>query len=199
MEWVAAVLALTVLTLLPGPDVALVTRVALSRGREAAFRTSLGILSGLLVWGALTVAGLAAVLAASATAYTALRIAGAVYLVALGLVALFRRAPVDEHVAVPAVRGAWRTGFVSNMLNPKIAVFYTGVLPGLVPDGAPHVPALVALVVVHVLMGLVWLTAYAAFVDRAARVVRRPSVRRALDRVTGVVLVAFGLRVAADA
>lgn len=199
VEYVAAVLALALLTVLPGPDVAVVTRVALSRGRSAAFRTSLGIVCGLAVWGVLTVAGLAAVLAASAEAYTVVRVAGALYLVALGVVTLVRRTPAGEHVTAPPTRGAWRTGFVSNMLNPKIALFYTGVLPGLVPTDAdvPHALLLASLVLVHVVVTLAWLAAYAAMVDRAARVVRRPSVRRALDRVTGVVLVAFGLRVAA--
>jgi threonine/homoserine/homoserine lactone efflux protein len=193
----AAVGALTLLTLLPGPDVAVVTRVALSRGRPAALRTSLGIVCGLLTWGLLTVAGLAALLAASATAYTVVRLAGGAYLCLLGIRAI-RSAGTAHEEAAPAHRGSpWRTGFVSNVLNPKIAAFYTGVLPQLVPEGAPHAAGLAALVAVHVAVTLAWLALYAALVTRAARALRRPRVRRALDRVTGVVLLGFGVRVAA--
>jgi threonine/homoserine/homoserine lactone efflux protein len=202
VTYAGSLLALAVLTLLPGPDVAVVTRVALAHGRAAAFRTTLGIVTGLLVWGTLTVAGLAAVLAASAAAYAVVRVAGAGYLVVLGVLTLWRsgRPLADEPagaVALP-LRGAWRTGFVSNVLNPKIGVFYTAVLPTPVPDGAPHTATLVSLVLAHAAMGVVWLATLAALLDRAARVVRRPSVRRAMERVTGVVLVAFGLRVAVE-
>lgn len=193
----AAVAALAVLTVLPGPDVAVVTRVALDRGRAAALRTSLGIVSGLLVWGALTVAGLAAVLAASATAYTVVKVAGGVFLIWLGLRA-FRNAGRDDERPRVTVH-AWRTGFVSNVLNPKIAAFYTGLLPQLVPDGAPHTVTLVGLVLVHAALSLAWLSLYAAVLVRATDLLRRPRVRRALDRVTGGVLVAFGLRVATAA
>lgn len=197
----AAVAALTVLTVLPGPDVAVVTRVALAQGRAAAFRTSLGIVSGLLTWGLLTVAGLAAVLAASATAYTVVKLAGAAYLCWLGVQAI-RHAGRDAVADVPEAarrsRGPWRTGFLSNVLNPKIAAFYTGVLPQLVPEGAPHAVTLVGLVLAHVAISLGWLAVYAAIVTRAARALRRPRVRQALDRVTGVVLLGFGARVAAS-
>lgn len=200
MTYAGSLLALAILTVLPGPDVAVVTRVALAYGRAAAFRTTLGIVCGLLVWGTLTVAGLAAVLAASAAAYAVVRVAGAAYLVVLGLTTLWRsrRRPSGEEVAVPVSRHAWRTGFVSNVLNPKIGVFYTAVLPTLVPDGAPHTATLVSLVLAHAAMGVVWLALLAALLDRAARVVRQPRVRQAMERVTGVVLVAFGLRVAVE-
>ncbi len=197
---VTAVLALALLTVLPGPDVAVVTRVALARGRSGALRTALGIVSGLLAWGLLTVAGLAALLAASATAYTAVRVAGAAYLVWLGLQALWssRAGAVSAAAVTGSATGRpFRTGLVSNLLNPKIAVFYTGLLPNLVPAGAPQATTLVGLVLVHAVLSLGWLTLYAALVGRAAGTLQRPRVRRTLDRVTGVVLVGFGLRLAA--
>lgn len=199
---VAAVAALTVLTLLPGPDLAVVTRLALSSGRGQALRGALGIVTGLLVWGLLTVAGLAALLAASAVAYAVVTWAGAGYLVLLGLGALWqsRSAPAAAR-HVPAVTGGsgFRTGLVTNLLNPKIAVFYTGLLPGLVPDGLPQTPSLVGLVLVHCLLTVSWLAGYVTVVVRASGVLQRPRVRRALDRLTGVVLIALGLRVAATA
>ncbi len=199
----AAVLALALLTLLPGPDVAVVTRLSLSRGAAEGVRASLGIVTGLLVWGALMVAGLAAVLAASPTAYTVVRLLGAGYLVVLGVQALWRSRSTDARpvggTPGPGASSGFRTGVVSNVLNPKIAVFYTGLLPGLVPAGAPHGVTLLGLVLVHCLLSLAWLSLCAAAVGRAAGSLSRPRARQALGRVTGIALVGFGVRVATTA
>ena len=196
----AALLALALLTLLPGPDVAVVTRLALSRGRAAACRGSLGIVSGLLVWGLLTVAGLAALLAASATAYAVVKYVGAAYLIFLGVQAIAQSRRPGVAPSAAGIRsgstGDFRVGLVSNLLNPKIAVFYTGLLPNLVPSGAPQSVTLVGLVLAHCLLSLAWLSLYAAFVLRASGLLQRPRVRQGLERLTGVVLIGFGVRVA---
>lgn len=196
----AAVLALAVLTILPGPDVAVVTRAVLARGRGASTHVTLGIACGLLVWGFLTVMGLAALLAASATAYAVVKFAGAAYLIWLGIQALLlsRRATEDDTagIDVGAMGRPFRTGLLSNVLNPKIAVFYTSLLPQLVPSGLPHVPSLTALVLAHVALSIAWLLTYATLVGRIATTLQRPTVRRALDRLTGAVLIGFGVRVA---
>ncbi len=197
----AAVLALALLTVLPGPDVAVVTRLALSQGRAEAFRGSLGIVVGLLVWGLLTVAGLAALLAASTTAYTVVKYVGAGYLIVLGLQAIWQSRSTDASphgVTSQADAGrGFRVSFVSNLLNPKIAVFYTGLLPSLVPDGAPHGVTLIGLVLVHCLLSLTWLVLYAALLLRASGFLQRPRIRQALEHVTGVALIGLGVRVAA--
>jgi threonine/homoserine/homoserine lactone efflux protein len=200
---VAAVLVLALLTVVPGPDVAVVTRAALASGRSAAARATLGIVTGCLVWGALTVAGLAAILAASATAYTVVKFVGAGYLVFLGLQTLWRTRRGSAAPAAVAESGVsrgrpFRNGLWTNLLNPKIAVFYTGLLPQLVPAGAPVTPTLLALVGVHAVLGLVWLNLYAALLHGARGTLSRPRVRLVIDRVTGTVLVGFGLRVAAQ-
>jgi threonine/homoserine/homoserine lactone efflux protein len=196
----AAVLILALLTVVPGPDVAVVTRVALGSGRPAAAWTAAGVATGCLVWGVLTAAGLAAVLAASAEAYAVVKLVGAAYLVFLGMQALWRSRRGAEPVA-PAVSSRregrpFLTGVLTNLLNPKIAVFYTGLLPHLVPAGAPVGVTLLALVVVHAVLGLLWLNAYAALLHGARGTLTRPRVRRAMERVTGIVLIGFGLRVA---
>lgn len=198
-QLITAALALTLLTILPGPDVAVVTRAAISSGRGGAARAAFGIAGGLLVWGALSVAGLAALLAASTTAYTVVRLAGALYLVWLGLQTLWRaRRPYDEELLTTAgMRNPGRAGFLTNVLNPKIAIFYTGLLPQLVPDGIPHTLALMLLVAMHITISTLWLVIYGTLVGRAADVMRRPAVRRALDGFTGAVFVGFGVRVAA--
>jgi threonine/homoserine/homoserine lactone efflux protein len=198
---VAAMALLTLLTILPGPDLAVVTRVALSSGRPAATRTSAGVVTGLLVWGVLTAAGLAAVLAASARAYEVVRVAGAAFLVLLGLQTLWRsrHAPdAEEHASRPAGR-PYRTGLLSNLLNPKIAVFYSGVLPQLVPRHAPVTATLLGLVLAHAVVTFGWLYGYVAVLHRARRVLRRPAFRATLERVTGLALIGLGLRVAAEA
>ncbi|TQC48274.1 LysE family translocator [Rhodococcus sp. WS4] len=198
---VTAVAVLGLLTVMPGPDMAVVTRAGLSGGRGAALRATFGVVAGLMVWGALTVVGLGAVLAASAEAYTVVKIVGGMYLVYLGVSTLWqsrtrRRAVVDaEPAPVPSPGSSWRAGFLTNLLNPKIAVFYTGLLPQLVPTA----PTLALLVLVHGLLGIVWLGAYSILLTRARTTLEKPSVRRVLDRITGTVLFGFGAAVVAEA
>jgi threonine/homoserine/homoserine lactone efflux protein len=200
VEFLAAAGVLAVLTMVPGPDMAVVTRRAITSDRRDGLRTVGGIAAGLLIWGVLTVAGLAAVLAASATAYTAVKLAGAVYLVFLGVQTLLRsRRGLPGAVDVPSPAGsAWRTGFVTNILNPKIAVFYTGLLPALAPSGLPPQAGMALLVLLHAALTLVWLGGYVMLLARVRAVFEKPAVRRALDRATGVVLIGFGVQVAAS-
>jgi threonine/homoserine/homoserine lactone efflux protein len=195
-----AVLALALLTIMPGPDVVIVTRIVLAHGRTAAFRTALGIATGLLFWGFLTVIGLAALLAASAGAYMVVKFAGAAYLIWLGIRTIWhsRQYAANEPAVMKRQRARrpWLTGFINNLLNPKIAVFYTSLLPQLVPIGVPHALTLFALVIAHAVLTVSWLTTYTYAINRSVRVLHRPRVRRALDRLTGVVLIGFGIRVA---
>ncbi|MGO4461539.1 LysE family translocator [Streptomyces sp. M-16] len=202
----AATGVLALLTLVPGPDMAIVTRRAVSRGRADGLRTVGGIAAGLLLWGALTVAGLAALLAASAEVYLVVKLAGAAYLCFLGIQSLRRPGGGPESGPDGAGNGAgggsgsaWRTGLVSNVLNPKIAVFYTGLLPTLAPHGLPPAAGMALLVLVHVLLTLLWLGTYVYVLSHARRFFTRPRVRRTMDRVTGVVLIGFGVRVATSA
>ncbi|MFE6105045.1 LysE family translocator [Streptomyces laurentii] len=205
-EFLAASGVLALLTMVPGPDMAVVTRRAVAAGRGDGLRTVAGITTGLLVWGVLAVAGLAAVLAASATAYTVVRLAGAAYLVVLGVQALLaarrgrRTEGPAEPLAVPPPAGhPWRTGLVSNVLNPKIAVFYTGLLPTLAPRGlSPHT-GMALLVLVHAVLTVVWLGGYVLLLSRARAFFARAAVRRGMERITGVVLIGFGLKVATAA
>ncbi|RCG15642.1 LysE family translocator [Streptomyces diacarni] len=200
VQFLAAAGVLALLTLVPGPDLAVVTKRAVSSGWQDGLRTAGGITSGLLVWGVLTLAGLAAVLAASATAYTVVKLAGAAYLVFLGIQTLLhsRRVRAQHVGALPdAPAGSpWRTGLVSNVFNPKIAVFYTGLLPTLAPTGlAPHT-GMALLVLIHVALTAVWLGGYVLLLAKARAFFQKPAVRRAMDRVTGTVLIGFGLKVA---
>ncbi|MEU2234052.1 LysE family translocator [Streptomyces vietnamensis] len=196
----AATGVLGLLTMVPGPDMAVVTRRALVAGPRDALRTVGGIVTGLLIWGALTVAGLAAVLAASPAAYLAVKLLGAGYLVFLGTQALWQHRRAAPAAAAengsPADGSPWRTGLVSNVLNPKIAVFYTGLLPTLAPPQLPTTWAMTLLVLLHTTLTSAWLSTFALLLSKARHVFEKPRTRRALGRTTGTVLIGFGLAVA---
>ncbi|MBA3274834.1 MAG: LysE family translocator [Chloroflexia bacterium] len=195
-----------VLIIVPGPDMALVTRNALLHGRRAALMTAIGVSAGLLGWTLAAAVGVAAVLRASAVAFDALRLVGAAYLIVLGVQAFAttwsHRAdasgPSSARSRPLADRAALRQGLLSNLLNPKIAVFFTGFLPQFIAPASPALPQSLVLGGVFVLLTLGWLAAYACLTARAGGVLQRPRVRVALQRVTGVVLIGFGLRLATE-
>ena len=194
----AFLLVAAIVIVTPGPDTALTIRNTLVGGRAAGVSTALGVSSAQAVWALATAVGLAALLAASEPAFLALRIAGAAYLVWLGLqslVAAWRGTPHAEgRPGATRTRSAYRQGVLSNLGNPKMAVFFTGLLPQFAGSFA----GLLALGALFSLLTLGWLSAYAVAVGRVGHVLRRPAVRRALDALTGAVLVALGLRLATE-
>jgi len=188
-----AIAALVIVT--PGPDTALTIRNALLGGRRGGVGTAAGVAAGQACWTVATSAGIAALLSASQPAFLALRLLGAAYLVYLGatsLLAAFRGSPTRH--ALPKSRSAFRQGLLSNLGNPKMAVFFTSLLPQF----GHSFGALLALGLVFSCMTLTWLTAYGIAVARAGDFLRRGWVRRALDAVTGAVLVALGVRLATE-
>jgi len=191
---VAAVLVMT-----PGADMALVTRNAVRGGRRAAFQTIAGIMLGLAAWITLSAMGVAALLTASATAFTVVKVAGAIYLGCLGIQAL--RAAIRGDAIDEDRRGRARTpfteGLLSNLLNPKIAAFFTSFLPQFVDPGEPVLVPSLALGGAFMLMGLVWLAALGSTVASARGVMSRPRVARAWNAVAGTALVGLSIRLAA--
>lgn len=188
-------------TVIPGADMALVTRQVLVGGTALAQRTILGNLTGLVVHGAALAAGLSALLVASATAFTAVKLAGAAYLVYLGVQALLasRRPPdVAAPLLIAVPRRAFLQGLISTVLNPKPALFFLTFVPQFIDRDAPVLPQTLALAGIHIVVGLIWLSLYARIVDRARLVLEAPRVKRWLERTTGAVLIAFGLRVAVE-
>jgi threonine/homoserine/homoserine lactone efflux protein len=197
----ASFLALSALVIVaPGPDMALVARNALLGGTRGALLTSFGVVTGLAIWTLAASAGVAALLRASEPAFLALKVVGATYLVFLGVQALraARRRDDGATLSPPGQPSrALRQGLLSNLGNPKIAVFFTSFLPQFAPPGSSFA-TLLALGLVFCLMTLAWLVAYGAAVARAGDFLRRPRVRRALEGFTGAVLIAFGLRLATE-
>jgi threonine/homoserine/homoserine lactone efflux protein len=189
------------ITVIPGADMALITRQVLVGGQGLARRTIAGNLTGILVHGLALAAGLSALIVASATAYTAVKLAGAAYLVWLGIQAIrsARRPVAAVDVSGAAPRHAFLAGLVSTVLNPKPALFFLTFLPQFVDPGRGAVlPQTLTLAAIHVVVGLVWLTTYAYLVDRARSALTAPRVKAWLERSTGALLVALGVRVAVE-
>jgi threonine/homoserine/homoserine lactone efflux protein len=187
----------------PGPDTALVIRNTLVAGRPAGVMTAAGVALGQATWSVATSVGVAALLVAAEPAFAALKLAGAAYLIYLGAQSLW--SAFRGRAAHPAAAGtvgrvrtatALRQGILSNLTNPKMAVFFPSLLPQFVAADAPSFLALFALGLLFCLMTLAWLTTYAFAVARAGDILRRSGVRRAIEAVTGLVLLAFGIRVA---
>jgi RhtB (resistance to homoserine/threonine) family protein len=198
-EIVAFVGVVAVIVVLPGPDMALVLQNGLTRGRRAAVVTALGINAGLLVWAVAAALGIAALLHGSATAFTLLKLAGAAYLIWLGLRALNQARRGTVAAADRAVRSTaspFRQGLLSNLLNPKIALVFTTLIPQFVHPGEPAVAKTLLLTAIFIGLGVVWLISYALLVAKVGALLRRPAVRRALNAVVGAVLMALGVRLA---
>ncbi len=188
------------LTITPGADMAMVARSVFTGGRRDAFATTLGISAGCFVWACASALGVAAVLAASQTAYDALRLVGAAYLVWLGVQSLLaaRNGVAPDATAASRPGHPFRQGLLTNLFNPKIAVFYSTFLPQFIGPGDPALLVSMVLACVHIALGLVWLSLYAWLLDRAVEAFKGSRVRRALDALTGTVLVGLGLRLAVE-
>jgi threonine/homoserine/homoserine lactone efflux protein len=191
-----------VVAVVPGPDMALVTRQVVTRGRRAAQTTILGNLSGLVVHTTALAVGLSALLVASATAFSVVKLAGAAYLVFLGLQSLRQarrtRTATDatSPELVPKRGNPYLQGLISTVLNPKPALFFVSYLPQFVDPHGPVTLQVSLLAAIHILIGFVWLTTYASLVSRMQAAITRPRIKAALERATGAVLIALGVRVA---
>jgi threonine/homoserine/homoserine lactone efflux protein len=189
----------------PGPDTALTVRNSIVGGRRSGVFTAAGIAAGQLVWTVAASLGIAGLLQASQPAFTALKIAGAAYLIFLGVQSILgairgRHGEHERRIGLPelAPRRAMRQGFISNLANPKMAAFFLSLLPQFVPVASGRVAALLPLGLVFCLMTFGWLSLYAAVLNKLGPFLQRSRVRRSLDAVTGTVLVALGLRLATE-
>jgi threonine/homoserine/homoserine lactone efflux protein len=201
VEGLAAFVAVSIVVICtPGQDTALTIRNTLSGGRESGIATAAGVALGLATWTVAASLGVVALLRASEPVFDALRLAGAAYLVLLGLQSLAaaaRRAerPVLRREAEVGPMRALRQGLVSNLGNPKIALFFASLLPQFAPSRGGAFAGFLALGFLFAAMTLAWLTLYAVAVHRLRELLGGP-IRRVLDAVTGLVLAGLGLRVA---
>jgi threonine/homoserine/homoserine lactone efflux protein len=188
-----------VAVLVPGPDTFVVLRTALTEGPRAGTWAAAGSAAGNLVWGAASVLGVAALLAASGSAFAALKLAGAAYLVVLGVQALLAAARGEALAADDTQHdelsssAAFRRGLVSDLLNVKVGLFWTALVPQFAtPDSSALLPP--AMVVTMASMVFGWLTAYAYLAARMSRTLRRRGSSMAVNGTVGAVLVALGAR-----
>jgi threonine/homoserine/homoserine lactone efflux protein len=197
---IAYLVAAGLLTLAPGVDTALVLRTAAVESPKRAALAAVGIITGCLVWGAAVALGLGALIVASRLAFTVLRWAGAAYLLWLGINLLLR--PRDRFEVSAGARSTeadltWlRRGLLTNLLNPKMGVFYVSFLPQFLPAGVAPAPFIFLLASIHAALGLTWCACLIAATRPIAGALRKPAVVRWLDRATGVVFLGFGLRLA---
>jgi RhtB (resistance to homoserine/threonine) family protein len=195
------------LTITPGADTMLVIRNVIARGRRDGFVTTLGICSGLFVHATLSALGLSLILARSADAFTVVKLAGAAYLAWLGIQSLRRavRRPADQTgmegpapVRISTPGRSLREGFLTNVLNPKVALFYLAFLPQFVTPGDALLPTFLLLAAIHAILGVVWLGTLATVLERARAWFTRPGTRRALEGVSGAAFLGFGVRLALE-
>jgi threonine/homoserine/homoserine lactone efflux protein len=187
------------LTITPGLDTALVLRTAAVEGGRRALLAGLGICLGCLVWGLAVAVGLGGLLAVSRFAYDTLRIAGALYLIYLGVRLLTRPAPSLELDATTTASDNWfARGLLTNLLNPKVGVFYVTFLPQFVPTGASVTGFSMILAGIHAVEGLLWFALLVLATRPLTRWLKRPRVAKGLDRATGVVFVGFGVGLLLD-
>ena len=191
------------LAVTPGPDMAVVTKNALAHGRRGVVLTTSGIALALVVWVTATAVGLSALLRTSGEVLFALKIVGAIYLAYLGIRTLLesRSHPGDLLATTPAAAPAhavFRQGFLSAIGNPKLGVFFVTFLPQFVLPGQQVLPRLLVLGVTFAVIGWVWMNVYGLFVTRLREVITAPRVRQWMQRITGVVLLGFGARLALE-
>jgi threonine/homoserine/homoserine lactone efflux protein len=207
---VAFAIAAALLTITPGLDTALVLRTAAVEGPRRAWLASTGICCGLFGWALAVSVGLGALLAVSHFAYNALRIVGACYLVYLGGKIFFRKSaalieadsltPRQSNIAsADPVASRWfARGFLCNILNPKVGVFYVTFLPQFIPAGVGVTSFSLLLASIHVAEGLLWFVVLISATGLLSSWLRRPHIAKAIDRVTGAVLVGFGVVLALE-
>ena len=190
------------IVMIPGPDMALVARNVLRHGRSAGFATSVGICTGVLGWAVAAGLGVSTLLATSAVAFTGLKLAGAAYLIYLGITTL----RAHDHPGSAGATGgrevnwqrAWMQGALSALLNPKLGVFFLTLLPQFIGPGDPPALRALQLAVVFDVIGLAWLLIYTAMLGAIGSALGRPGPRRAMRWLTGTILVGLGARVALE-
>ncbi len=201
-QLIAFVPVALVLILTPGPDTLMIVRHS-ARGSRAGMAAIAGVVCGLTVHGTAAVVGLSALLATSAKAFAIVKLVGAAYLVFLGIKALIgsvRRRPSTEGAhRAPSTANAFRQALLTNLLNPKIAVFFVAFIPQFVRQDSMVAAQTAMLAATFVALTAAWFVVLMAGVSRASRALASATMRRWIDRVAGTTFVAFGLRLAASA
>jgi threonine/homoserine/homoserine lactone efflux protein len=194
--------ASTLVILIPGPDTLVVLRGVLVHGRRSAALTAAGVLTGLSIWVSAAALGVTALVRASQDGYLVLRLAGAVYLLLIGIQALRSRV-LGQSLDVTGRRSSivgrgFRAGLMTDLLNPKVGVFFITFLPAFVPHGAPVTALTFGLGALFVVETGLYFAVMLLFVRRLVHWLGNERIRRRLNRATGLVLIGFGVRLAVE-
>ena len=190
------------LTMLPGLDTAQVLRSVTIGGKSSAYATVAGILTGVWIWGAAAALGISALLVASHIAYTAVKWAGAAYLIYLGIKMLWESRKITHETVQAKIadktsnRKAFNRALLINLTNPKTGVFYIAILPQFLPEEFPALVGGLLLATIHNALTLIWFTMMIYGASFAKETLQNPKVQKLIERASGIALIGFGIRVA---
>lgn len=190
-------IAITLLTITPGLDTTLIIRTATIEGKAKAFQAALGITLGCIVWGVVVACGLGALLMTSDLAFNMLKWMGAAYLAWLGLNLLLKpRTQLADINDTTNTQNWFVKGFLGNLLNPKVGVFYLSFLPQFIPHTASSVIWTMGLVMIHVVIGIIWSIILISAMQSISAYLKRPKFIKYMDRITGSIFILFALKLA---
>lgn len=190
-------IAITLLTITPGLDTTLIIRTATIEGKAKAFQAALGITLGCIVWGVVVACGLGALLMTSDLAFNMLKWMGAAYLAWLGLNLLLKpRTQLADINDTTNTQNWFVKGFLGNLLNPKVGVFYLSFLPQFIPHTTSSVIWTMGLVMIHVVIGIIWSIILISAMQSISAYLKRPKFIKYMDRITGSIFILFALKLA---
>lgn len=197
-NFVAFSILATILVLIPGLDFTLVVKYATTKSKKSAVAVMLGITSGLFVWGAFASLGVSAILQTSEFAFNALKIAGVLYMLWMGVGFIWNSFKKSAHLAAePTIKSDKRVftrGLLSNLLNPKAGVFYISVLPQFIPTATNHLLAGLVLTSIHAVITIIYFGILIYLIDFFKTFFARPTVVRNLERFSGIAVIGFGAK-----
>lgn len=193
-------IACILLIILPGPDTAIVTKNTIVSGKKAGFQTMIGSCSGLLIHTIAAVAGLSALIVKSAVAFTIIKYVGAVYLCYLGVRTLMqmraKKVTNEEELVEAKGNSSFKQGFITNITNPKVAVFFLTFLPQFLAPDANVFLAFLAMGLIYIALTFVWFFLYVYLLNTIRDFMKRPATQAVVEGLTGIVLIGFGIKLA---
>lgn len=190
------------LIILPGPDTAIMTKNTLTVGKQGGFKTMIGICCALSIHTLTAIVGLSAIIAKSALLFSIFKYIGAVYLIYLGIKSLWTLRNQETTETVVKIKyknmSSFKQGFLTNLLNPKIAVFFLTFLPQFVnPGGHTFMPFLI-LRMTYIVLTIVWYLFYIYLLNQISAFMKKPKTQKVIEGITGTILIGFGIKLALE-
>ena len=193
------------LIILPGPDTAIVTKNTISVGKIGGIKTALGICCALLIHTSAAILGLSAIIVKSALLFSVFKYVGAVYLIYLGVKALWSLKKKDESASVEMNlkshfknTSLFKQGFLTNLLNPKVAVFFLTFLPQFVVSGSNTFFPFLIMGITYTVLTAIWFLIYVSLINQISAFMKRPKTKNIIEGITGAILIGFGIKLALE-